>query len=132
MSPREFILQFYREVVVGKWDISEEQCLDICRTPFAFLRKCMQSDYLFEVRFIYFGVFRVKPGRVKEAIRGLDKAFSEGKIEEENYQNIRKKLTNFIERNEYHNKKENKETKIKRINPIIPEFLRKYKKHVKE
>ena len=68
---------------------------DICFSPWRFLRKEIQSGYLNEIRFTYFGVFRVS---VKKALFELSKAkfrHDKGYITDEEFYRIKSMVENF-------------------------------------
>lgn len=63
LESEELIIKFH-EFIKGKYpDITHEEVNTICRAPFIFLRKQMAKVNLPEIRFKYWGVFRVKEGR---------------------------------------------------------------------
>jgi hypothetical protein len=60
----EYIVKFFHEIKEKYPDIPFEEINRICRTPFLFLKEQMAMPHLPEIRFKYWGSFRVKKGRI--------------------------------------------------------------------
>ena len=99
LSADDCLREFANTLPVEYRKITLQQLRLICFSPFAFLRKEFQSGYLPEIRFRYFGVFRVSE---KKALFELSKAeirFAKGLITEEEYYRVKTMVDNIINRN---------------------------------
>lgn len=75
------IEEFY-ELVKGDYDLSYEEFKTICNTPFAFI-KDLSFKVLRDIRFKYFGIFKVSKSKVKYYKKGLKESHDKGNITEE-------------------------------------------------
>ena len=99
LSADECLREFASTLPKEYGKLTLQQLRFICFTPWAFLRKQFQSGYLPEIRFRYFGVFRVSE---KKALFELSKAeirFAKGLITEEEYYRVKTMVDNFVRRN---------------------------------
>ena len=65
LEPDEIIGKFYLRIKDKYPDLSLEDITQICQAPFLFLREKMAMISLPMIRFKYWGVFKVKEGRLK-------------------------------------------------------------------
>lgn len=63
LEVEELIDRFYEVIKVKYPEISRNEVEIICRTPFVFLKKQMAKLTLPDIRFTYWGIFKVKKGR---------------------------------------------------------------------
>ena len=101
LSAEDCLREFSKTLPEEYKKITVTQLRDICFSPWSFLRKQFQSGYLPEIRFRYFGVFRVSE---KKALFELSKAeirYSKGLITGEEYYRIKTMVDNFIKSNNY-------------------------------
>lgn len=95
----KLIEDFYNDVVKDKYDVSFEQCKEICLGPWRFVRDVMKSGTLEKVRLKYFGLFLVRPGRVKHIKEKTKQNLKEGSITIEEYNNYIDNIDKYEKRN---------------------------------
>ena len=98
MTSEEFIDGFVDQVAHKYPHLSKRQLTEACRHPFVFLREKMKLATFPEIRFKYFGVFRVSVPRAKSKLKDLEKMNEKGQVSEEKYNHYKEALTNFISR----------------------------------
>lgn len=81
MSANSTIEEYYN-LVKGDYDLSYEEFKTICNTPFAFI-KDLSFKVLRDIRFKYFGVFKVSNSKVKYYKKSLKNSFEKGNVTEE-------------------------------------------------
>lgn len=96
MSPNKIIEEFYSSVKEEYSDISLEEFKIICKSSWKYLRQCMEGEDFPEVRFKYFGVFKVKLGRAKFLLKKVEKDFKKDYLTKERYEKIKLNLINYI------------------------------------
>lgn len=94
----ELMSEFYEEIKEEYPDLSFDQLKDILFGPWRYLREQIESGFFPEVRFEYFGVFKVYPGRAKHLLTNLEERKNKGLITQEFYDKYRKLLINYIKR----------------------------------
>ena len=106
-SPLEAVDKFYNEVVVVKYPgISKEQCKEICRAPFTFLKKWILSDKFPTIRFKYFGIFVPNERLLRYTRKLTEQEVNLGKIPKEYLEGFDKRTKDFFD---YLNAKDAKE-----------------------
>ena len=83
-------------------NISLEECNLICSAPFKFIKEMLNKGKLRNIRFQYFGVFRLSTSRLKHTLDSLERDYKKGTISEERYLE-RKKILEKYETKEYKN-----------------------------
>ena len=87
----DLIEEFYEENKHTYPDLSIDEFMIICNSPFSFAKQVINRGILKNIRFQYFGVFEVMPSRVKYSLKTLEENFKANKITEERY-NKRKEI----------------------------------------
>ena len=98
ISAEDCLREFQKTLPKEYSKLSLTALRDICFSPWNFLRKEIQSGYLNEIRFTYFGVFRVS---VKKALFELSKAklrHDKGYITDEEFYRIKSMVENLQHR----------------------------------
>jgi len=90
-------IEEYWEGVKDQYDISFEEFKKICLHPFKFIKECMASGELKNIRMKYLGVFQVSGSRVKYSKKSLDANFEKGVISAERYFRRLQILNNYEE-----------------------------------
>lgn len=96
LSSEELIEEFYQQEKSKYPGLTKQQFKDICFGPWEFFKEEMKSGELPEIRFKYFGVFKVYEGRAKNLLNTLEKNFKENKITDKRYTRIKTMITNFL------------------------------------
>lgn len=94
----ELVEEFYEEIKKDYPDLSLDQITEICYSPWFFLKNEMENGLLPEIRFKYFGVFKVQPTRAKFMLHQAEKSFLKGNIDERRIKYLREMINNFIKR----------------------------------
>lgn len=94
----ELMSEFYKEIKEDYPEISFDQLKDILFGPWRFLREQIESGFFPEVRFEYFGVFKVYPGRAKHLLNNLKERREKDLITQEFYEVYEELLTKYIKR----------------------------------
>lgn len=94
----DLMSEFFKEIKEEYPDLSFDQLKDILFGPWRFLREQIESGFFPEVRFEYFGVFKVYPGRVKYLLENLKERKDKGLITQEFYDKYEELLNNYIKR----------------------------------
>lgn len=89
------ISNFYDKYIKDVYNITEEQCKDICSSPFRMLKEVISSGSMVDVRLQYFGLFKVNSGRVKYSLKNLEKKYQEERISKEKYIERKNILTKY-------------------------------------
>ena len=98
LSAEDCLREFMETLPPEYRKLSLQKLRHICFSPWAFLRKEFQSGYLPEIRFRYFGVFRVS---VKKALFELKKAeirYAKGYITDKEFYRIKNMVENLQRR----------------------------------
>lgn len=97
-SAEEIFREFVKEGLPKEYKhLPIETLKAVCYTPFAFLRKVMQSNVLTEIRFKYLGVFLVSSRKVKSLFEKADIRRCKGLITEEEFFEIKNKVEVYFE-----------------------------------
>lgn len=96
LEPKDYIREYYEEVK-EQYGISFEQFNAICRAPFIYFRKMMESMTFPIIHIQYFGKFLVWPGAAKNLIKGFAVSLANGKITQEEFDIKTKPLKDHIE-----------------------------------
>lgn len=97
---RDLITEFYTQLPQEFTELSFKQINEICRAPWAFLRKLMHNGKFEKVRFKYFGVFSVRLVRAKYELRSRREGFEAGRIYPEVYFPLKENLETYIAKHE--------------------------------
>lgn len=98
LENKELIEQFYEQEKDKYPDLTLEQFRDICFGPWRFLKQEMESGDLPEVRFKYFGTFKVYEGRAKNMLFNLKQRFQFKKIDSKQYFKLKEMLEKYLKR----------------------------------
>ena len=98
LSAEDCLREFAKTLPEEYQKLSLQKLRDICFTPWAFLRKQFQSGYLPEIRFRYFGVFRVSEKKALFELKKSEIRYAKGYITEEEYYRIKTMVDNLIKR----------------------------------
>lgn len=93
----DYIKEFYEEIS-KEYNLSYEECREICTTPFKMLKEIMNTGAFLDVRFKYFGLFKVSKSRLKYNLKGLEEKYSKGQISEKKYLKRKKELENGLQK----------------------------------
>lgn len=96
LDPKDYIKDYYEEVK-EQYGISFEAFNTICRTPFIYFRKMMESMTFPIIHIQYFGKFVVYPGAAKKLIDTFKALLGFGKITQEEFDIKTKPLKDHIE-----------------------------------
>lgn len=96
IEPKDLIRDYYEEVK-DQYGISFDQFNAICRAPFIYFRKMMESMTFPLIHIQYFGKFVVYPGAAKKLIKGFLVSLRNGKITQEEFDIRTKPLKDHIE-----------------------------------
>ena len=99
LSAEDCLREFMETLPPEYRKLSLQKLRHICFSPWAFLRKEFQSGYLPEIRFRYFGVFRVSEKMALYELQKSEIRFAKGYITEEEYYRIKTMVDNLIKRN---------------------------------
>lgn len=100
---RDLIEEYFSQIKTKYPWLSLEECLTICRAPFLFFRKQMESPDFPLVHVKYFGKFVVWPGNAKKIIDLMGIFLRSGKITQQQFDDRTKDLKAYIEKYEYEN-----------------------------
>lgn len=100
---RDLIEEYFNQIKTKYSWLSLEECLTICRTPFLFFRKQMESPDFPLVHVKYFGKFVVWPGSAKKVLHLIQMMWQNGRLTEEQYNERTVNLKAYIEKYEYEN-----------------------------
>ncbi len=95
-SSEDLIQEFFEKERSKYPGLTKGQMKSICFAPWIFLKEEIKSGELNEVRFKYFGVFRVYPGRAKAQLAKLDRLLSEGSMTKKRYEKLKIILTKYL------------------------------------
>lgn len=103
LEGRDLMEEYYNQVRDKYPDISFEKFVAVCRAPFLFFRKQMESPDFPLIHVKYFGKFVVWPGNAKKIIDLMGIFLRNGKLTQEQYEDRTKDLKAYIEKYEYEN-----------------------------
>jgi hypothetical protein len=86
-----------------KLDFNENIINEAIISFFTYSRRCMKTSSLPDIRLKGFGVFRPAQSRLKQFLAGIEKRYSKGLIDYEEYIGKKTMIVNYL--NEYGNKK---------------------------
>ena len=95
IEPQDYIKEYYEEVN-NRYGLTFERFNAICRAPFIFFRKMMESMTFPLIHIKYFGKFVVYPGAAKKIIKGLEIARDNERITQEEFEIKSKPLKDHI------------------------------------
>lgn len=96
IEPKDLIKDYFEEVK-DQYGISFESFNAICRAPFIYFRKMMESMTFPLIHIQYFGKFVVYPGAAKKLIKGFQWMLDHGKFTQEEFDSRTKPLKDHIE-----------------------------------
>lgn len=99
LMPSEYVREFYEGLPEELKAFGYENVKAACTAPFLFLRKCIQSNLLPNIRFKYFGIFRVSEKKALQEFYKAEVRFAKGYISEKEYNRIKTMVSNLVERN---------------------------------
>lgn len=82
LEPEELIGKFYLSIKDKYPDLTLQDITLVCQAPFIFLREQMAKVTLPQIRFKYWGVYKVKAGRLKALPEIIEDAESKSKTKE--------------------------------------------------
>ena len=94
-TPYEDMQEFYEECIKGKYNITLEQCREICASPFKLFKKILNGERFISMRFKYFGTFNVSKRRVFYMKKNLIKSYQRGDTSEEVYLKTIKSIEDY-------------------------------------
>lgn len=98
---KDLIEEYYKEVKDKYPTISFKEFVEVCRAPFLFFRKQMESSDFPLIHVQYFGKFVVWPGNAKKIIEMMKTFLRIGRITQEQFDNRTNDLKVYV--NEYEN-----------------------------
>lgn len=96
ISNEDLLEEYYQQVKSKYPGLTKEQLKDICSGPWESFKEEMKSGNLKEVRFKYFGVFKVYEGRAKNLLSAIEAKFKKGLVTEKRYNRIKTMIHNFL------------------------------------
>ena len=87
-SSEETIIEYVRSIKDKYPDYTEQQLISACKAPFKVIASEMKNKTLRDVRVKYLGTFCVFPGRAKGILKQTKKAFEQGKLSKEFYEDV--------------------------------------------
>ena len=103
IESKDLIEEYYKEVKDKYPDIPFEKFVMICKAPFIFFRKAIESADFPLVHVKYFGKFVVWPGSAKKVIELIAIMLRAGRITQQQYDERTANLKAYIEKYEYEN-----------------------------
>lgn len=94
----ELIKEFTEEQKEKFPDVDAEQFKEICFGPWRYLSNEMESGELNEIRFKYFGTFKVYIGRAKQMLTFTKRRFEKGLLTLKEYQHFTEMINKFLKR----------------------------------
>lgn len=92
-SADEVFKKFVKEALPKEYKhLSMETLKAVCFTPFAFLRKTMQSNVLTEIRFKYLGVFLISARKARTILDKTEIRHCKGLITDEEFFEVKNKV----------------------------------------
>lgn len=98
LDNQSLMSEFHQEIKEKYPDVDYNQIKDICFGPWMFLKKEMESGELKDVRFEFFGVFKVHEKRVDGMIKLNDRLLQVKKITEDKYNHYKNMYEKYKER----------------------------------
>ncbi|MGL6063664.1 MAG: hypothetical protein ACRC0V_05215, partial [Fusobacteriaceae bacterium] len=86
------IKEFYERVKDKYSKVLKDQYRDVCFYPWIFLKEQMSNGLLENIRFKYFGEFKVYKRRTEEYLNNLEKSYDKGEITEKHFKIVKEKL----------------------------------------
>lgn len=96
LDNQQLLEEFYSTIKDDYPHVNFEQLKDICFGPWRFLKQEMESGLLPTVRFKYFGIFTVFPGRAKNMLYHLEEKIKTEKITEDQYLKYKEMIENYL------------------------------------
>src|SRR4051812_41464938 len=95
-----------KQVIVDLWKLERNnypgmsyyEFAQICKTPVAYIKECMESPELPVLRIRYFGIFEVYTGKVENILRRLDNRFNRKRIGQEKYNKLKLYYEDLLEK----------------------------------
>lgn len=98
LENKELVEEFYDENISKFPNVTLEETKEICFAPWRFLKQEMESGELPEVRFKYFGTFKVYRGRAENMLYNLKQRFKFHKIEPKQFFKLKEMLDNYLKK----------------------------------
>lgn len=94
------IVEDYYDTIKDKYpELNFLQVQEMCYTPFRMLKELWKKSCLEEVRFKYFGTFRISNARLKAEYKYIGSELERGIITEEEYLTKKKDIELFFKQN---------------------------------
>lgn len=90
------IEEYYNEVKDKYPDIPFEKFKLICRTPWLYIKRCIQSTEMPIIHIKFFGKFRVFSHRVIKSLKACGTSYKNNRITIEEYEARKKFLTGYL------------------------------------
>lgn len=97
IESKDLIEEYFQQIKTKYPWLSFEECMRICRAPFLFFRKQMESPDFPLVHVKYFGKFVVWPGNAKKIIDLMGIFLRSGRVTQEQYDERTKDLKAYIQ-----------------------------------
>ena len=88
--------EYYKEAKELYPELEFSEFEKICKNPFNYIKKVIDSDKFPMIHYMYFGKFMVYPGKVKAYIKRYQGDLESGKITQEEYELKTKKLEEYL------------------------------------
>lgn len=97
------LLKQFAESIADEYpNLTEEEIINICKSNWEYIGLSMASGELPVIRQKYFGTFIPYPARVRGMLKKLIKKHSQGKMEDNDFFEMRTNLENYLENVEKH------------------------------
>lgn len=96
LTHEELFEEFYQQERNKYPGLPKDQFKIICTSPWEFLKQEIKSGALNTIRFKYFGVFQVYPGRAKAQLKKLDRLLEEGQMTEKRHKEVKVMLNRYL------------------------------------
>ena len=91
------IIQEYSNSIKDEYpELSNEGIRDICIAPWVYLKDCMESGALENIRLKYFGVFYVCPARAKRMLEEAKDRFSKQLLTPKQFFKIKSNIETYL------------------------------------
>ena len=98
LSNVDLLEELHKRIKEDYPDLTIDQLKEICHTPWLQLKKEMESGELSEVRFKYFGTFKVYPGRARLLLKSMKEKFKNQLIQPREYFKYKSLLEKFLKK----------------------------------
>lgn len=93
------IIEEFYDKEKDNYNLSLKEFNLICKAPFLLVKEVMNKGILKDIRFQYFGIFKVSSNRVKYTLSSLEESYSKGNISEKRYLERKQILENYESKN---------------------------------